>query len=88
MSRRGQQCTQLLIDAGGDIHALDTYGYTPLHRMASNDLAAGAEALLKAGADAGARTQAPYAGDTPLRIALQSGAAEVAAVLRRYGVRE
>lgn len=31
--------------------ALDTYGYRPLHRMASNNLKAGAEALLKAGAD-------------------------------------
>ena len=31
---------QVLIDAGADIEALDTYGYTPLHRMASNNLAA------------------------------------------------
>lgn len=31
--------------------AVDTYGYRPLHRMASNNLALGAAALLKAGAD-------------------------------------
>lgn len=31
--------------------AVDTYGYRPLHRMASNNLAIGAEALLRAGAD-------------------------------------
>lgn len=31
--------------------AVDTYGYRPLHRMASNNLAVGAEALLAAGAN-------------------------------------
>lgn len=31
--------------------AVDTYGYRPLHRMASNNLAVGAAALLDAGAD-------------------------------------
>lgn len=30
---------------------MDTYGYRPLHRMASNNLAVGAKALLDAGAD-------------------------------------
>lgn len=30
---------------------MDTYGYRPLHRMASNNLAIGAKALLDAGAD-------------------------------------
>merc|ERR1712151_115382 len=49
MSRRNQESTSVLIKAGADIEALDTYGYTPLHRMASNNLAVGAEALLAAG---------------------------------------
>lgn len=84
MSRRGQASTQLLIDAGAEVEALDTYGYTPLHRMASNNLAEGAAALLAAGADASRPTGPPYAGETPLQIAAAAGARDVAAVLRRH----
>ncbi|KAI8469038.1 MAG: hypothetical protein J3K34DRAFT_425265 [Monoraphidium minutum] len=84
MSRTGQLSTQLLIDAGAEVEAVDTYGYTPLHRMASNNLAKGARALLEAGADPGRRSGAPYAGEAPLDIALASGAHGVAAVLREY----
>lgn len=84
MSRTGQLSTQVLIDAGADIEALDTYGYTPLHRMASNNLAVGAEALLAAGADPRKTSGKPYGGDTPLAIARQSGARDVAAVLLRW----
>lgn len=87
MSRRGQLSVDVLVAAGAVVDALDAYGYTPLHRMASNNLAAGAEALLRAGADVNRATTAPYAGDTPLRIALSSGANDVAAVLRRHGAR-
>ena len=39
MSLANQYATEFLIARGGDVNALDTYGYTPLHRMASNDLA-------------------------------------------------
>lgn len=85
MSRSGQMSTQVLIEAGADIEALDTYGYTPLHRMASNNLAVGAEALLAAGADPNRRTQKPYDGDTPMQVAKQSGAKDVIAVLKKYG---
>ena len=84
MSRRGQQATALLIRLGGALEAEDTCGgYTPLGRMASNNLAAGAEALLQAGADPG---HANHAGDTPLATAEQSGAHEAAAVIRKYAV--
>jgi ankyrin repeat protein len=85
MSRAGQASTGVLIAAGGKIEALDTYGYTPLHRMASNNLDKGARALLEAGADVNRASGPPYAGETPLDIALSSGAREVAAVLREYG---
>ena len=51
MGRENQMATSAVIRAGGDVNALDTYGYTPLHRMASNDLEVGAEALLNAGAN-------------------------------------
>ena len=51
MSRANQMATAFLIKRGGDIEALDTYGYTPLDRMASNNLGVGARALLENGAD-------------------------------------
>lgn len=85
MSRRGQLSTQILIEVGGAIEAIDTYGYTPLHRMASNNLAIGAEALLKAGADVNKKSEKPYSGQTPLRVAYESRASDVAEVLKRYG---
>ena len=36
MSARNQGQVALLVSKGADIEAVDTYGYTPLHRMASN----------------------------------------------------
>jgi ankyrin repeat protein len=46
MSKENQKIAAYLITRGGDINAFDTYGFKPLHRMASNNLAIGAEALL------------------------------------------
>jgi hypothetical protein len=51
MSYFNQYATAFIIARGGDVAALDTYGYTALDRMASNNLAVGAEALLEHGAD-------------------------------------
>ncbi|CAG9461291.1 unnamed protein product [Pedinophyceae sp. YPF-701] len=85
MSQRGQDSTQVLIDAGADINKKDTYGFTPLHRMASNNLPRGAEALLRAGADPTEPTGAPYAGETPTDIARASRARAVLAVLQSFG---
>merc|ERR1719507_2311392 len=50
MSRANQASVPRLVEAGADIEALDTYGFTPLIRMASNNLATGARAVLEAGA--------------------------------------
>jgi len=77
MSRRGQLSTESLIRAGAQIDALDTYGYTPLHRMASNNLAIGAEALLLAGADMNAPSGPPYEGTSARETARQSRAYDV-----------
>lgn len=46
MSKQNQMATAYLISKGADINAFDTYGFQPIHRMASNNLAIGAEALL------------------------------------------
>jgi hypothetical protein len=78
MSQSGQRAAGLLAERGGDIEAVDTYGYRPLHRMASNNLAEGATALLAAGAEVGARTRG---GQTALQVARESGAQEVVRVL-------
>jgi ankyrin repeat protein len=83
MSRRSQPLTALLISRGGDIEAQDTYGYRPLHRMASNNLAVGALALLKAGASVNPPTEARGRG-TPMDVARASHAFDVVRVLRQY----
>jgi len=81
MGRDNQHSTAYLIMRGGDIEALDTYGFTPLHRMASNNLAVGAAALLEAGAD-----PEPLGGigATPLQIAQDSRAMDVIQVLKQH----
>ena len=82
MSRDSERSTAYLIERGGSVEAVDTYGYRPLHRMASNNLAIGAEALLKAGADVYASTS--RRGETPMSVARSAGAADVMAVLMRF----
>merc|ERR1712232_1445287 len=79
MGRDNQNSTAYIISRGGDVEALDTYGMTPMHRMASNNLAIGAVALMEAGADP---ENAGKCGATPLQVALQSRAADVVRVLR------
>lgn len=81
MSQRNQMVTEYLIQRGGKIEAQDTYGYRPLHRMASNNLAVGARALLMAGADPNARTKH---GETPMSIARASHARDVMQVLKDF----
>ena len=80
MSKRGELATALLIEYGADINAIDTYGFKPIHRFASNNLAIGLEALLSAGADFQSKT---IRGETPLQIARSSRAQDVTRVLQR-----
>lgn len=83
MSRKGQLSTQVLIEAGADIHALDTYNYSALHRCASNDLEVGAEALVKAGADPNFKP--PESDSSPMEIALRSRALKFLMAMQRLG---
>jgi hypothetical protein len=78
MSRENQHATAFLISKGGDVAAVDTYGFTPLARMASNNLAVGAQALLLHGAD-------PSDASNPVKVAKQSEAAAVASALAAHG---
>jgi len=82
MSQTNQLSTALLIAHGADIEALDTYGFTPLHRMATNNLAIGAKALLDAGADP---TYQGAAAMTPLELARSSHAFDVMRILQEHG---
>lgn len=81
MGRDNQKATSIIIAHGGDIEALDTYGFTPLHRMASNNLATGAQALLNAGADPNNRGSI---WETPYAIASGSAAKDVLRVLEEH----
>ena len=81
MSRPAQHLVPLLVERGADVDALDTYGYTPMHRMASNNLAAGAAALIEAGAQWDLRS--PVTGETPLDVARHSAARDVLKLLRK-----
>ena len=86
MSRSNQLATAFLLRHGADTEAVDSYGYTPLHRMASNNLAVGAQALLDAGAEPqGLPSGLGVVSTTPLEVARQSRAADVVAVLERFG---
>lgn len=77
MSQTNQHATKFLISRGADVAALDTYKYTPMDRMASNNLGVGAEALLASGAD-------PDARGPPRDVAAHSEARSVLAVLDQY----
>lgn len=83
MSPQGELSTQVLIDAGADLHATDTYGYTPLHRMASNNLAVGGAALVRAGVDPNARQTGADA--TPIDIARRSRAIQFLMAMQTLG---
>jgi hypothetical protein len=90
MSRENQHATAFLVEKGGDIEAVDTYGFTPLHRMASNNLPVGARALLEAGADPAGLSGTPLLGrrpTSPATVARQSGAEDVLAVLAEFPAR-
>lgn len=81
MSKNKQFAVRYLVEHGADIEALDTYGMTPLHRMASNNLADGAKMLLEAGADV---TNNGKCGRSPLQVARGSAASAVMEVLIPY----
>lgn len=83
MSQKGQHSTQVLIDARVDIYVQDTYGYTALHRMASNNLAIGGEALVRAGHDP--NMQMEGADSTPIEIARRSRAIQFLMKMQEMG---
>ena len=80
MTEQAQHSTAALLATAGEainLEARDTWGFTALHRAASNDLALAAEALVKAGAD----HRSPSG-----REATGESARELAQRLRSFGV--
>lgn len=86
--RRHACIKRFLIAHGADLEAVDTYGYTPLHRMASNNLAIGAAALLDAGADPkglkGSGVADTKRTPSPMEVAASARARDVVAVLQQH----
>ena len=87
MSRKGELSTEVLVHRGANIHAIDTYGMNPLHRMASNDLGIGAEILVNAGLDpndiGAAKDKSGLR--TPVQIARQSRSINFLMVMQKLG---
>lgn len=84
MSSQGQLSTQVLVQAGADVSAQDTYGYTALHRMASNNLALGGQVLVQdGGQDPNARIEG--ADSTPMEIAKRSRAIQFLMKMQELG---
>jgi hypothetical protein len=83
MSNKGQHSTKILIEEGADIYAQDTYGYTALHRMASNNLPVGGEALVRAGHDP--NKPIPGADSTAIEIAKRSRAIQFLMKMQELG---
>jgi hypothetical protein len=79
-----------LLEAGGNIHAQDKNGATPLHRAVRTRCAAAVQLLLGAGADP---TRKNKPGSTPFHLAVQNtgrggSGAEVAIAAQRQIIRE
>lgn len=83
MSQKGQLSTQALIDSGADLYSQDTYGYTPMHRMASNNLAIGGEALALAGVDPNADIEG--ADSTAIEISKRSRSKQFLMAMQKLG---
>ena len=81
MSRLKQESVATLVNAGADLEALDTYGMTPLHRMASNNLPIAGELLIRAGADP---NNGGLIGETPLSVAQGSHAFDFINMIKKY----
>ena len=81
MSKLKQESVEILVTHGADLEALDTYGMTPLHRMASNNLPIAGEALLKAGADP---NNGGLIRKTPLSVAQNSHAFDFINMIKKY----
>lgn len=74
-----REVAELLIRRGANIHVMDSFGRTPLHRAASIGYTEVAELLITKGADVNAKT--PFIHNTPLHEAAQNGHVDMVMLL-------
>ncbi len=70
---------KVLVEAGADIHALSSYGDTPLHLCATSCNVEGAKTLLRAGANPDVFN---HEGESPLAKAQKNGCNALVELLR------
>ena len=78
--RPASQVLRLLLDAGADVHATDSFGRTPLHAAADNGAATAVRVLLQHGAKYDAKDND---GRTPSELAAAMGEAAIVARLAK-----
>jgi len=84
VTRGNEEAAELLMARGADVNVVVT-GSTLLHSAAAANQAVIAKLLIAHGAAVNARDDD---GRTPLKIALERGSADVAALLRAHGAKE
>lgn len=84
MSRGGQTSVRVLLEAGADPRALDTYGYNALHRAASNDLEIGGRHLVELGG-MDPNHKPPESDSSPMDIAKRSRAVKFLMAMEKLG---
>ena len=85
MSQRGQRSAAVLLAAGVDeVDPVDTWGYTPLMRMATNNLGVGGAALLRAGADRLRPSGLEGTGDSARDLAIRLRSFDVLREIQRF----
>jgi ankyrin repeat protein len=84
MSARAQHAAPLLVEAGAQLEPRDMWGYTPLQRMATNNLAVGADALVRAGASHLSPSGTEGTGDNARELARRLRSYDVLRVFQRY----
>lgn len=84
MSARAQRAAGLLVEAGAELDVRDTWGYTPLQRMATNNLELAADVLVRAGASHLSPSGTEGTGDSARELARRLRSFGVLRVLQRY----
>lgn len=86
MGKVGQYSTKLLISAGGNVDARDSWGYTPLQRAATNDLDEAARALLESGASQTAPSGTELKGESARELAKRLRSFKVLKVIQQFEI--
>jgi hypothetical protein len=84
MSTRAQRAAALLVAAGAQLETRDTWGYTPLQRMATNNCAIAANVLIRAGASHRSPSGTEETGDSARALARRLRSYPVLSVFQQW----